>query len=423
MLKLPFQMEFIVNLTHRCNMRCNMCTQYGSTFKNNSLDEMTFEEWDKFFESIKFVSPKPQITLMGGEPLLHKDFDKILMSASEKGFKIYIVTNGFYLKEHLDAIAKAKANITISIDGLFDKHDSIRNTQGSFEKSIECLKLIQKINQPKRLIRTCINFVLLPENIDQIIEFVTYMRQFKPAFIGLQHLQFSSDKLDKENNIIWKKCLNKSYTTTLKPKVSYKFDEEYVDKLYSKLDYLRKKYGSTKVYDFPHFTYEEMKNYYLEKDLSTIRKNMVCTTPWTSPSITPNGKVSNCICNEIGDLRKDDFWTIFNNNKANLIRNQLAKNGKFPICSRCCCFYKSNFLLAHNRIIDLDDGQRLLLPQELNYITSSKDGVFIYNSNYIAEENENTDLIPVIPISIHNKKQKANCEKNNLVIGEYSQII
>ena len=108
MLKLPFQMEFVVNLTHRCNMTCNMCTQYGATFKNNTLNEMTFEEWDTFFDSIKSVSPKPQVTLMGGEPLLHKDFDRILMSATEKKLKVHIVTNGYLLKEHLDILQNQK---------------------------------------------------------------------------------------------------------------------------------------------------------------------------------------------------------------------------------------------------------------------------------------------------------------------------
>ena len=423
MLELPFQMEFVVNLTHRCNMTCNMCTQYGATFKNNTLNEMTFEEWDNFFKSLKIVRPRPLVTLMGGEPLLHKDFDKILMSAVENKLKVHIVTNGFLLKEHLDTIAKSKANISISIDGLGETHDRIRNTKGSFEKSVECLKLIQKINKPKRQIRTCINFVMLPENIDEILEFAQTMWQYEPAFIGFQHLQFSSDKLDKENNKEWVKCFNQKYTTKLKPKVEYKFDEDYVQKLYSIIEQLRKKYAPTKVYDFPHLTFEEMRKYYLEEDLFLIRKNRVCTTPWMAPSITPDGKVSNCICNEIGDLRKEDFWTIFDNYKANLIRQRLVEHGKFPVCSRCCCFYKSNFLLAPNKVIELNDGQKLLLPQELNFITAAKDGVFVYNSNFVFENSEQMDYTPVLPHTIHNKKQQKRIEKDNVIVGTYDQML
>ena len=423
MLKLPFQMEFVVNLTHRCNMTCNMCTQYGATFKNNTLDEMTFEEWDTFFDSIKSVSPKPQVTLMGGEPLLHKDFDKILMSATEKKLKVHIVTNGYLLKEHLDIIAKSKASLSISIDGLGETHDKIRNTKGSFERSVECLKLIQKINKPKRPIRTCINYVMLPENIHEILDFAEYMWQFEPAFIGFQHLQFSSDKLDAQNNKEWVKCLKQKYTTTLKPKVTYEFNECYVEELYSKIEQLRKKYSPTKVYDFPHLSFEEMKKYYLEEDLSLIRKNRICTTPWMSPSITPDGKVSNCICNEIGNLRENDFWTIFNNNKANKIRKKLAQHGKFPVCSRCCCFYKSNFLVAPNKIIELNDGQRLLLPEVLNYITAAKDGVFIYDSNFVFESDMQMDLTPVIPYTVHNQRQEKRIEKDNVIVGRYDQML
>ena len=166
-----------------------------------------------------------------------------------------------------------------------------------------------------------------------------------------------------------------------------------------------------------------MKKYYLEEDLSLIRKNRICTTPWMSPSITPDGKVSNCICNEIGNLRENDFWTIFNNDKANKIREQLAQHGKFPVCSRCCCFYKSNFLVAPNKIIELNDGQRLLLPEVLNYITAAKDGVFIYDSNFIFESDIQMDLTPVIPYTVHNQRQEKRIEKDNVIVGRYDQML
>ena len=77
-LNLPFVMEFVVYLTNRCNLRCEMCSQYGENFKELACPDLPLEEWKKFFDSISDVSPKPKIILMGGEPLLYKDVDKVI---------------------------------------------------------------------------------------------------------------------------------------------------------------------------------------------------------------------------------------------------------------------------------------------------------------------------------------------------------
>lgn len=79
--KLPFEMEFILCLTYRCNLCCSMCTQYGEGFKNDAPVEMPVKEWLSFFNSIADVEPKPKLLLMGGEPLLYPDFDVLLRAA------------------------------------------------------------------------------------------------------------------------------------------------------------------------------------------------------------------------------------------------------------------------------------------------------------------------------------------------------
>ena len=96
---------------------------------------------------------------------------------------------------------------------------------------------------------------------------------------------------------------------------------------------------------------------------------------------------------------------------------------KFPVCSWCCFFYKSNFLVAPNKIIELNDGQRLLLPEVLNYITAAKDGVFIYDSNFIFESDIQMDLTPVIPYTVHNQRQEKRIEKDNVIVGRYDQML
>ena len=117
---------------------------------------------------------------------------------------------------------------------------------------------------------------------------------------------------------------------------------------------------------------------------------MICTTPWTTPTINPNGDVSNCIGNTIGNIKEDNFWDIWNNEKAQNLRDCLVKNGKFTICTKCCNFYKGTFIPASDCKITINNT-KLCLPDELNYLQSSKCVAFI-------------KYIPAIPVNIHHQE-------------------
>ena len=123
--ELPFEMEFILCLTYRCNLCCSMCTQYGAGFKNCAPAEMSIEEWICILDSIADVEPKPKLLFMGGEPLLYPDFDVLLRSAQGYGFSVQIVTNGLLLDKYIRAFSdfKEKLTITLSIDGLGETHN------------------------------------------------------------------------------------------------------------------------------------------------------------------------------------------------------------------------------------------------------------------------------------------------------------
>ena len=72
-----------------CNLRCSYCdTDYSLSIKDGK--EMTIEEILKEVEKIGYKN----ITLTGGEPLIHKNVDKLIDILIEKGYKVNIETNG-----------------------------------------------------------------------------------------------------------------------------------------------------------------------------------------------------------------------------------------------------------------------------------------------------------------------------------------
>lgn len=72
-----------------CNLRCNYCdTKYA--LEKDTGTHMSIEEILKKVEEFKVKN----ITITGGEPLIHKDIDKLIDLLLEKGYKINIETNG-----------------------------------------------------------------------------------------------------------------------------------------------------------------------------------------------------------------------------------------------------------------------------------------------------------------------------------------
>lgn len=72
-----------------CNLRCCYCdTKYS--FDVNNAKEMTVAEIVKECQKIGYHN----ITLTGGEPLIHKDVKSLIFDLCIRGFKLNIETNG-----------------------------------------------------------------------------------------------------------------------------------------------------------------------------------------------------------------------------------------------------------------------------------------------------------------------------------------
>lgn len=72
-----------------CNLRCNYCdTKYA--WDENLAKEMSIKE---ILEEVNKYNVK-NITITGGEPLIHKDIEVLINLLIKKGYKINIETNG-----------------------------------------------------------------------------------------------------------------------------------------------------------------------------------------------------------------------------------------------------------------------------------------------------------------------------------------
>ena len=72
-----------------CNLRCSYCdTKYA--LENNLGEELSIERIIEEVDKIGFKN----ITITGGEPLIHKDIEILISKLLNKGYNINIETNG-----------------------------------------------------------------------------------------------------------------------------------------------------------------------------------------------------------------------------------------------------------------------------------------------------------------------------------------
>ncbi|NLD93627.1 MAG: radical SAM protein [Fibrobacter sp.] len=129
------------NITMRCNMHCKNC---GSACTSAYSDELATNEAFRLCDKIGSMGFS-SITLSGGEPTTHPDWDLIALRLHVNNVMPNLISNGWFIDGSV-AQRAARANIntiTICIEGLEETHDEIR-MPGSFERIMNAFTEIKK---------------------------------------------------------------------------------------------------------------------------------------------------------------------------------------------------------------------------------------------------------------------------------------
>ena len=136
--------------TLACNMNCTHC---GSSAGKAREDELDTEECIKLCEDLAKLGCGT-VALMGGEPLVRDDWEKIASCVKDLGMDLSIVSNGLLMEQYIDKIESLKPKVVgISLDGLEKTHDGIRR-KGSYKAALKAIKLLRKANIQVTVITT-----------------------------------------------------------------------------------------------------------------------------------------------------------------------------------------------------------------------------------------------------------------------------
>ena len=160
-----------------CTLRCNLkCLHCGSDcHSESSIPDLPFED---FFNAIKPLKNKYThnsiiVAITGGEPLLRPDLCDCGLALRKNGFRWGIVTNGFMYNEtmHAKLLSAGMGAVTLSLDGLEQTHNWLRNNPKSFQKAIQALDLISSSKQLTYDVVSCVHKRNLHEleNLKQLL--------------------------------------------------------------------------------------------------------------------------------------------------------------------------------------------------------------------------------------------------------------
>ncbi len=135
-----------ISLTDNCNLRCFYCMpeeDYHFTPAPQLMQVDEIESLAKIFVRLGVN----KIRLTGGEPLVRKDADKIILSLSKLPVKLTLTTNGSRLHEFVNVLEEANiSSLNISLDTLQPEKFQLITRRDQFKNVYDNIQLLLEKN-------------------------------------------------------------------------------------------------------------------------------------------------------------------------------------------------------------------------------------------------------------------------------------
>jgi len=333
-------------LTHRCNLHCFMCGQWGSHSPSAKIDSAYLQEELSFSALSGFIKElsdfKPNITLFGGEPLLYKDGClKVVRLIKENNMHCLMITNGALLLEQAEEIVTSGLDeLNVSLDGPAFVHDSIRGLDGLFDKISVGLERINYFKKLHASTKPLINLqcTLNQKNYEFIDQLLPVARKLKVNSVTFHNLIFISQSMLNEQ---------REYDRLLKADSSgwegFVFSPNIdVSVLRGKLKQVFENGSDLKIDIYPDFKLSDLEQYYAYPANVPGGYLNRCLSPWITAYLFCDGQIRPCLNSNFafGNIKEKHFDQIWNGQEAVRFRKRLKKTKIFPACPRCTELYR-----------------------------------------------------------------------------------
>ena len=158
-------------LTNACNLRCQMCGQWGPegyirTGRGRPGRPLKVEEWMRLADEAA-AHGISSILLRGGEPFMFPGIGRLLEHLRGLGLFVSIDSNGTRLGNFAEELVRLGGiHVTVSVDGPEAIHDAVRGLPGCFAQIAGGLARLAQLDagRPRRVSRS-ICFTISPWSV------------------------------------------------------------------------------------------------------------------------------------------------------------------------------------------------------------------------------------------------------------------
>jgi MoaA/NifB/PqqE/SkfB family radical SAM enzyme len=333
-------------LTYQCNLHCQMCGQWGERGSLKSLPPAITRRYlelpliERLIEEVNAFHPT--ITLFGGEPLLHPQWEEVVKLIKGAGLRCNMISNGILLKKRAEeAVRLGLDEIIFSLDGPAEVHDRIRGGKGVFRRALEGFQHLARVKKKygSKWPLVNVNTVIWEENQGMLQEIVGQAARFKANTITFHHLIFTDQGAFDETERVTQAALafgSPDWAGFIQDALPHIDPERIIEQKRM----IEGKKSAVSAFFYPNFTEDEIRAYYSSFSFLPSSYKRRCLSPWMVAYVLPDGRVKPCLSlgYAMGDLHATPFKEIWNGERAVQFRRLLKERGYFPVCPRCTEF-------------------------------------------------------------------------------------
>jgi radical SAM protein with 4Fe4S-binding SPASM domain len=344
--------EIAFKLTNRCNLRCKHCYQWNEDGHHHELEkieqnrDLDFSIVEKVFAQTHEV--KSNIYLWGGEPLVYRDWDKLVDLLEKDPRWTSMCTNGIGINKNLNSLLKVSEifEILIAIEGFKDEHDVIRG-KGNYEKAMEGLDLLLEQKEAGNYKgEVAVNFVITDRMVSRTYELIEFLESKKVDTVYLSLLWYLSDETSAKMDRYYTKHFNWLCTEQETARHSwhaykYRLNPDASERLIEELNRVNQRTWALKLRYNPALDPDEVKEFILGSDKPAQNKTK-CLSIKNRMDIFPNGEVVSCKFFpelSVGNLTKESVGEVWQGCKFTKVRETIDREGLMPVCAKCNLLY------------------------------------------------------------------------------------
>lgn len=186
-----------VSLTERCNLRCHYCMPEEGLPLSSKASLCTYEELLAIIDTFCRLGVR-KIRLTGGEPLVRRDADTLILALGQRPVELALTTNGLLVDHFVNAFETAGLrNINVSLDTLNPDRFRLITRRSGFETVMRNIRLLVD-----RHFNVKLNMVVMRGvNDDEILAFGKLSRDLPVTIRFIEFMPFDGNRWNDDKMV------------------------------------------------------------------------------------------------------------------------------------------------------------------------------------------------------------------------------